>query len=155
MESDTEEVSIEALGSVYTSISSHWQSPHPSIWSLWHDISCIWNGQTPRTLHVKQTAVCECKRLGGGELCNAMHCETIGWSPTPSDIRDVLENCYAEKQHSVYKISHTHKYDLENGILMQLPTLHSTPLNWYHVRAHVIIGKSQFSQWARDNIAEH
>jgi len=76
-ESETEAVAIAHAGRVYTSISDLRLSQHPSIWSLRHDVSCICNGQTPGALHVEQTAVYECKRLGDGKLCNATRCESI------------------------------------------------------------------------------
>jgi hypothetical protein len=77
MESDTEAVRIATAGGVYTSINGFRQSRHPSSWSLRHDASRICNGQTPGALHVEQTAVYECKRLGDGKLCNATRCESI------------------------------------------------------------------------------
>ena len=39
-------------------------------------------------------------------------------------------------------------------MLKQRPTLDITRSNWYQVRAHVDMVKSQFIQSARDNIAE-
>jgi hypothetical protein len=41
------------------------------------NMSCICKGQTPGALHVEQTAIYECKRLGDRKLCNVMCCESI------------------------------------------------------------------------------
>ena len=76
MESETEAVAIPKAGGVYTSICGLRQSQHPSIQSLRHDASCICNGQTPGALHVEQTAVEECRRLGDGKLYNVTRCES-------------------------------------------------------------------------------
>jgi len=73
--------------------------------------------QTPGAVHVEQTAVYECKQLGDDKLCNATRCESISWSPTLADTRDVLEHRYAAKQHLVHSIRGTHKADLERGML--------------------------------------
>jgi hypothetical protein len=70
-------VAIETAGGVYTSINDLWMLQHASIWSLRYDVSGICNGQTRGALHVEQTAVYECKRLGVGKVCNAMHFEII------------------------------------------------------------------------------
>jgi len=152
-ESETEAVAIPTSGGVYISINGLQQSQHLSIWSLRHDASCICNGQTPRPLHVEQTAIYECKRLGDGKLCNVMHCESISWSPTLADNRDVLEHRYAAKQHLVHSIWRTHKGDLERGMMKQRPTLDITCSNRYQVQAQVDMVKSHFIQSARDNIA--
>jgi len=97
-------VAIANAGGVYTAIGGLRQSQPPSIWSLRHGTSCICNGQTPGALHVEQTAVYECKRLGDGKLCNVTRCESISCSPTLVDNRDVLEHRNAAKQHSVHSI---------------------------------------------------
>jgi len=76
-ESETEAVAIATAGGVYTLINGLRQPQHPSIWSLRHDASCVCNGQTLGALHVEQTAVYECKRLGDCKLCNATHFESI------------------------------------------------------------------------------
>ena len=53
---------------------------------------------------MEQTAIYECKPLGDGKLCNAMHCESISCRPTLADDRDVLEHHYAAIQHLVHSI---------------------------------------------------
>ena len=68
---------IATTGGVYTSINGLPQSQHPSIWALRYDTSSDCNGQTPGSLHVDQTAVYECKRLGDRKLCNAARFESI------------------------------------------------------------------------------
>ena len=151
---ETETVAIATAGGVYTSISGLWQWQCPLIWLLRHDTSCICNGQTPGALHVEQTAVSECKRRGHSKICNRMCCESIGWSSTLEDNRDVLEHRNAAKQHLVHSIWGTHKGDLEWGILKQWPTLDITHSNWYQVQAQVDKVKSHFIQLARDNVAE-
>jgi len=147
-------VVIATAGGVYTSINGSWQLQYLSIWSLRHDVSCGCNWQTPGALHVEQMAVYECTRLGDGKLCNTMHCESISSSPTLADNRDILEHCYAAKQHLVHSIWGTHKGDLERGMLKQWPTLDITHSNRYQVRVQVDKVKSHFIHWARDNIAE-
>jgi len=83
-----------------------------------------------------------------------MRCESIHWSPTPVDIRDVLEHCNAAKQHLVHSIWGMPMGDLARGMLKQRPTLDITRSNWYQVCAQVDKVKSHFIQSARDNIAE-
>jgi hypothetical protein len=78
----TEAVAIETAGSVYTSINGLRQSQHPPIWSLQHDASCIWNGQDPAALHVKQTAVYECKRLGDRKLATRRVAKALAEAPS-------------------------------------------------------------------------
>jgi hypothetical protein len=56
-------------------------------------------------------------------LWNATHFESISWSPALADNRDVLEHCYAAKQHFVHSILGAHKGDLERGMLKQRPKL--------------------------------
>ena len=85
-------MAIPNAGGVYTSISGLQQLQHPSIWLLRPEASCICEGQTPEALHVEQTAVSECKRLGDGKLGNAKRCERFNCSLTPVDNRDVLEH---------------------------------------------------------------
>jgi hypothetical protein len=58
---------------------------------------------------VKQMAVHECKRIGDGKLCDAIHCESISSHPTLVDSRDVLEHRNAAKQHLVCSIFGMHK----------------------------------------------
>jgi len=151
---ETEAVAIATAGGVYTLINGLRQSQHPSIWSLSHDASCICNRQTPGAVHVEQTAIYECKRLGDGKSCNATHCKSISWCPILADDRDVLEHRYAAKQHLVHSIQGTHKGDLERGMLNQRPTVDITLSNRYQVRAQVDMVESHFFQSARDNIAE-
>jgi len=152
--SETEAMAIATAGGVYTSISGLLHSQHPSIWSLRHDVSCICNGQTPGPLHVEQMAVYECKRLGDSKLCNATHCESISWSPTLVDNRDVLEHRIAAKQHLVHSIWGTHKGDLETGMVKQWPTLDITSPNQYQVHTQVEKVKFHSIQLARDNMTE-
>jgi len=147
-------VAIATAGGVYTSINGFWQSQHPLIWSLRHDASCVCNGQTPGALHVEQMAVYECKRLGDSKLCNATRFESISWSPTLADNRDVLEHRYAAKQHLVHSSWGAYKGDLERGMLKQCSTLDITRSNRYQVRAQVDNVKSHFIQSAGENIAE-
>jgi len=147
-------VAIATTGGVYTSINGLRKSQHPSTWALTHDVSCVCNGQTPGGVHVEQTAVYECKRLGDSNLCNTTRFESISWSPTLPDNRDVLEHRYAAKQHLVHSMWGAHKGDLERGMLKQRPTLGITRSNWYQVRAQVNKVKSHFIQSAGDNIAE-
>jgi len=146
-------VAIATAGGVYTSINGLGQSLHPSSWSLRPDASCICNGHTPGALYVKQTAVYKCKRLGDSELCNATCCETISWSSSLADNRDLLEHHYAAKQHLVHSIRGMHKEALERGLLKQLPTLDIARSNRYQVGAQVDQVKSHFIQSGRDNIA--
>jgi len=120
-ESEAEAVPIATPGSVYTSINGFWQLQHPSIWSLRYDTSCIFNGQTAGALHVEQMAVDWCKRLGDGELYNAICWKRNSWSPTLADIRHVLEHCYAVTQHLVHSIRGTHKGVVVRGMLKQQP----------------------------------
>jgi len=147
-------VAIATAGGVYTLINGLQPSQHPSIWSLRHDVSCVCKGQTRGAQHVDQTAVYECNRLGDSKLCNATRFESISWRPTLADNRDVLEHCYAAKQHFVHSIWGTHRGDLERGMLNQRPTLDITRSNRYQVRAQVDKIKSHFIQSARENIAE-
>ena len=147
-------MAIATAGGVNTFINGLQQLQYPSIWSLRHAVPGICNGQTPGALHVEQTAVYECKRLGDGKLCNTTGCESISWSPTLEDNRDVLEHHYAAKQHLVHRIQGTHKWDLQRGMLNQRPTVDITWSNRYQVRAQVDKVKSHFIQSARDNIAE-
>jgi len=83
-----------------------------------------------------------------------MRFESISWSPTLADNRDVLEHRYAVKQRLVDNIWGAHKGDLERGMLKLGPTLNITRSNRYQVRAQVDKVKSHFIQSARDNIAE-
>jgi len=83
-----------------------------------------------------------------------MHFESISWSPTLADNRDVLEHCYAAKQHLVPSIGGAHIGDLERGVLKQWPTLDITCSNWYQIRAQVEKIISYFIQTATGNIAE-
>jgi hypothetical protein len=76
-ESETEAVAIATAGGVYTSINGLQQSQYPSIWALRHDASCVCTRHPPGALHVEQTAVDECKRLGVRTLCNAMRFASI------------------------------------------------------------------------------
>jgi len=141
-------------GGVYTSINGLRQSQNPSIWSLRRDVPCVCNGQTPGSLHVKQTAVYECKWLGDSKLCNAMRFESNSGNPTLADNRDVLEYHYAAKHHLVHSIWGAHKGDLERGMLKQQPTMDITHSNRYQVQSQVNKVKSHYIQSARDNIAE-
>jgi len=94
------------------------------------------------------------RRLGGGKVCNAIHCASISWSPTLAENGDVLEHCYAAKQHLVHSIWGTHKGDLERGMLEQHPTLDITGSNRNQVRAELNKFNSHCIQSARDTIAE-
>jgi len=152
--SETEAVAIVTAGGVYTSISSLWQSQHPSIWSPGHEVSCICYRQTHGGLHVEQTTVYECMRYGDGKLCNATCCESIIWIPTLADNREVLEHRYAAKQHLVHSISGMHKGDLERGMLKQWAMLDIEHWKRYQVRAQVDIVKSHCIQSAMDHTAE-
>jgi len=154
-ESEAGAVDIATAGGVYTSINGLRQSQHPSILSLRHDGSCVCNGQTAGALYLEQTAVYECKRHGDSKLYNATCFESISWSPTLADNRDILEHCYAAKQHLVHNIWGVHRGDLERCMLKQRPTLKITCSNWYQVRAQVDKVTSDFIQSARDNIPEH
>jgi len=98
MESETEAVAFATAGSVYTSNNTLHELQHRLLWTLRRDASCICNGQTSGALHVEQMAIDECKRLGDGKLCNAMHCKSISCNPILADNRDVLEHHYAAKQ---------------------------------------------------------
>jgi len=147
-------VAIATAGCVYTSINGLRQLQHPSIWSLRHDVSCVCNGETPGALHVEQTAIYECKRLGDGKLCKATRCESISWSPTLAENSDGLEHRYAAKQHLVHSIRGTHKGDRERGMLKQRPTVDISRSNRYQVHTQVNKVQSHFIQSARDNIAE-
>jgi len=147
-------VAIASAGGVYTPINHLRHLQHPSIWSLSYDASCICNGQTHGALHVEQMSVYECKRLGKGKICNATRCESIRWSPTLADNRDILEHPYAAKQHLVHSIRGMHKGDFERGKLNQRPTVDITHSNRYQVRTQVDMVKCHFIQSARDNIAE-
>ena len=71
-----------------------------------------------------------------------------------ADSSDVLEHCYAAKQHLVHIIRGTHNGDLERGMRNQRPTLDITRSNQYQVHAPVDKVKSHSIQSARDNIAE-
>jgi hypothetical protein len=82
---------------------------------------------------VDQTAVYECERLGDSKLCNAKRFESIRWSPTLADNRDVLEHRYAAKQHLVHSICGGHKGDLERDMLKQCPRWDITHSNRYQV----------------------
>jgi hypothetical protein len=73
----TQAVPIATAGGVYTMIHDLRLLQNPSIWSLRPNESCICNGQTAVALHVEQTAIYDCKRLGDGKLCNMTHCESI------------------------------------------------------------------------------
>ena len=95
---------IADAGGGYTLITGLPQSQHQSIQSLRHDVTCICHRHTPGALHVEQTAIYECKRLGDGKLCNATSCESISWDPTLVNPRDVLEHRKAAKQHLVHSI---------------------------------------------------
>jgi len=99
-------------------------------------------------------AVDESKRLEDRKLCNPTRCESISWSPTLADDREVLEHRYAAKQHLVHSIWGMHKGDLERGMLRRWPTLDITRSIRYQVRAQVDKVKSHFIQSARDHIAE-
>jgi len=112
------------------------------------------NNHTHEALYVEQKAVYECKRQGEAKLCNAIHCESISWSPTLADNRVGLENRYAAKQHLVHSIWHMHKGDHEWGILKQWPTLDITHSIRYQVQAQVYKVKSQWIHSVRDYIAE-
>ena len=147
-------MAIAPAGGVYTSINGLRRSQHPLISSLRYDASCICNGQIGGALHVEQTAIDECQRLGDAKWCTATHCESISWSTTLADNRDVLEHSYSAKQNLVHSIRGTHKGDLERGMLKQRLTLDITCSNWYQVWAQVDTVKSHFMQSARHNIAE-
>jgi hypothetical protein len=54
-----------------------------------------------------------------------------------ADIRDILDHCYAAKQHLVNSILGTHKGDLECGMLTQWPVFDITHSNHYQVREHI------------------
>jgi hypothetical protein len=103
---------------------------------------------------VEQTAVYECKRLGDGKLCNATRCDSISWSPTLAENRDVLEQRYAAKQHLIHTIRGSHKGDRERGMLNQRPTVDITRSNRYQIRAQVDKVKSHLIKSVRDNIAD-
>jgi len=85
---------------------------------------------------------------------NATRCESISWSPTLPDNREVLEHRYAAKQHLVHRIWGMHKGDFERGMLQRRPTLDITHSIGYQVRAQVDKVKSHLIQSARDRIAE-
>jgi len=141
-------------GGVYTSISGQWQLPHPSTWSLRYDPSWICNGQTPGALQVEQMAVYDCKCLGDGKLCNAMHCKSISWSLTQEENRDELEHPDAAKDDLVHSIWGMSNGELERVMLKQWHTLNIVCSNWYQVQVQVDKAKSHFIQSARGNIAE-
>jgi len=147
-------VAIATAGSVYTSLNGLRQLQHPSIWSLRHDASCIGHRQTHGSRYVGQMAVYVRNRLGEGKLCNATRCQSICQSPTLADNREVLEHCYAAKQHLVHSIWGTHKGDIERGILKQRLMLDITCSNWYQVRPQVDKVGSHLIHWAREIIAE-
>ena len=153
-ESETQAVVIVTACGVYSSISGLRQSQHPSIWSHIHDASSSCNGLTHGALHVEQTADYECKRLGCTELYNTMSCESITWSPTFVDNRDVLEHPNAAKQHIVHCIRGTHKGHLERGILNQQPMLDITCSSQHQDRVQVFKTKSDLIQSASDDRAE-
>jgi len=148
-------VAASTAGGVYTSMSGLRQSQPPSMWSLRHDLSCICNRQTPRALHVQQAAIYECKWLGDSKLCSATRCESIRWSLTLANYRDVLEHRFAAKQHFVRSIWGTHNGDLARGMLKQRPTLDISRSSRCQVWAQVDKVKSRCSQSTRDNIADH
>jgi hypothetical protein len=74
-------VAIATAGGVSTTINDLWQLQHASIWSLRQDASRDCNGQTPGALHVEQTAVYKCKRLGDIKLCNATRSKALAEGP--------------------------------------------------------------------------
>jgi len=90
--SETDEVGIGTAVCVYISTNGLRQSQHPLIWSLRHDVSCVWKRLPPGALHVEQKAVYDWKRLGDSELCNTMRFESNSWSPTLADTRYLLEH---------------------------------------------------------------
>ena len=103
---------------------------------------------------MEQTAVFEWKWLGDDKLCNSRRCKSISWRPTLGDNRDVLEHCYAAKQHLLHSIRGMQKGDLERGMLYQGPTMDITHSNRLSVRAQVIKVKSHFIHSPQDNILE-
>jgi hypothetical protein len=60
MESKADAVAITTAGGVNTSISGLQQLQHPLIWSLIHDVSCMYNMQPPGTLQMELTGLYEC-----------------------------------------------------------------------------------------------
>jgi hypothetical protein len=97
-------VAMGTEGRVYTSIKGGQPSQHPSIPLLRHEVSCVFNGQTPGALHMEQTGIYPFKRLGDSKLCNVMRFESISRSPTLAYNRDILEHRYAAKEQSVHSI---------------------------------------------------
>ena len=99
-------------------------------------------------------AVFECKRLGDRKLCSAMHFESISWSPTLADNRDVLEHRYAAKQHLMNSSWGAYKGYLERGMLKQRPRLDITRSKQYQVWAQVSKVTSHSIQSVRHNTAQ-
>jgi len=83
-----------------------------------------------------------------------MRCESISWSPTLADNREVLEHVYAAEQHFVHSIWGMHKADPEWGMLKERPSLDITRSIRYEVWAQVDKVESNFIHSAKYYVEE-